>query len=75
MTRDEWVSLKPGNIIIEVKSGTERRIISVTHTMNSNARWIRTSITMKKIGTQGWTKGPNTTYNNHDDRGRWRLKR
>jgi hypothetical protein len=74
MTRTEWLSLKPGDIIIENSSGTERRIISVTHTKNPNMVNIRTSITMKKIGFDGWTKGKNTTYNNTDDRGRWRLK-
>lgn len=75
MTRDEWLSLKPGDVIIEVRSGVERRVLSVTHNKAPNATSIRTSISMKKIGFHGWTKGPNTTYNNHDDRGRWRLKK
>lgn len=75
MTRDEWLSLKPGDVIIETRSGTERMVLSVTHHRQPGHLKIRTSISLKKIGFHGWTKGPNTTYTNHDDRGRWRLKK
>ena len=74
MTSAEWLDLKPGDIIIEVRSGTERRVISVSHNRQPGHLKIRTSITLKKIG-HGWTHSPNTVYNNHDDRGRWRLKK
>jgi hypothetical protein len=75
VTPEEWLNLKPGDIIIEVASGTERKVLSVTHNKNKNARKIRTSITLKKLTKRRWTPGSTTTYNNYDDRGRWRLKR
>lgn len=75
MTPEEWLNLKPGDIIIEVASGTERKVLSVTHNKNKNAQKIRTSITLKKLVKTYWTKSNNTTYNNYDDRGRWILKR
>jgi hypothetical protein len=75
MTKDEWLSLKPGDTVIEVASGTERKILSVSRHQRFNSRHIRTSITLSKIAKSGWTKRPTTTYNNHDDRGRWRLKK
>jgi hypothetical protein len=74
MTRDEWLDLKPGDIIIEVRSGVERRVLSVSHNRQPGHLKIRTSISLKKIA-YGWTKSQNTTYSNNDDRGRWRLKK
>jgi hypothetical protein len=74
MTREQWLRLLPGDII-EVASGIERKILSVTHYKAKNTRKIRTLITLKKLVRRGWTPGPTTTYGFHDDRGRWKLKR
>jgi len=75
MTKEEWLQLLPGDIIIEVSSGAERRVISVSRYKPKNSRHIRTSITLKKLYKRLWTPSRTTTYNNHDDRGRWILKR
>ena len=73
MTKQEWLQLQPRDIIVEVKSGRERMILSVAHAITP--RGIRTSITLKKLTKNGWTPKKTTTYSNNDDRGRWRLKR
>lgn len=72
MTKDEWLSLKPGDVIVETASNIERTVLSVAHNRRPGHIKTRTSITLRKI-SYGWTKGPNTTYNSYDDRGRWSL--
>jgi hypothetical protein len=75
VTQEEWLTLRRGDIIIEVKTGVERRVLSVSRKKNWNARKIRTSITLKKLVKTYWTPGDTTTYSNYDDRGRWKLKK
>jgi hypothetical protein len=71
MTREEWLSLKVGDVIVERKSKQRRRVIHVSRITRRGIT--RTGITLLKLVPRAWTPGPFTTYFNTDDRGRWQL--
>lgn len=71
MTKDQWLMLKTGDVIIEVKTGVERVVLDVKRV--PHPRGVRTSISLPKLYSGG-TKHAHTTYSNNDDRGRWKLK-
>jgi hypothetical protein len=73
MTPEEWLALKKGDVIVEVRSGIERKVLSLRRVTRQG--FTRTSITLRKLVRRAWTPGPYATYFNYDDRGRWRLKR
>lgn len=71
MSKNEWLSLKVGDVIVERKSKARRRVIHVSRCTKRGIT--RTGITLLKLSPRVWTPGPFTTYFNTDDRGRWRL--
>lgn len=71
MTKDEWLTLKVGDVIVERKSRVRRRVISLSRFTKRGIT--RTGITLLKIAPRAWTPGAFTTYFNTDDRGRWQL--
>jgi hypothetical protein len=73
MTPEEWLALKKGDVIVEVNSGIERKVLSLSRVTRQGST--RTAISLRKLVRRAWTPGPNATYFNYDDRGRWRLKR
>lgn len=73
MTLHQWNSIKPGDVIVETRSGVERRVFAVKRYITVQGL-LRTWISLRKLH-KSWTKSPFTHYTIYDDRGRWRLKR
>lgn len=70
MTKQEWLDLKVGDVIVEGKSGVRRRVVHLSRVTKRGVT--RTGITLIKIAPRAWTPGLFATYFNTDDRGRWR---
>lgn len=72
MTLDQWLGLRRGDIVVETRSGVERRVVAVKRYVTAHGH-TRVWMSLKKL-KKSWTKSPLTHYTIYDDQGRWRLK-
>ena len=72
MTKLQWMSLAPGDVVVETKSSVEREVMAIKRHVTAHGH-TRTWMSLRKL-KKSWTKSPLTHYTIYDDQGRWKKK-